>query len=439
MFIRRSWRISLAALLALSLVGATFVAVDLRPATAKTAQSCLTSQDCFTHTDLVFNANGTQPAPTPPATPAAPAPAPPTPGSPELVNQSDLNYQGSFRVPYGDGSNESSLSWGGAGLGYNPSNNSLFITGHGWTQLTAEISIPPLSQSTNPSSLSQARFLQRPQDATDGKLPLVTAPNDSNFDRVGGYLVDGSDLIVSGYNFYDAGDQQVSSHLLTNTDLGSSSNFVSLTNDVKPRWLGGAMTHIPESWQSEFGGDTFMTGLSGVSIISNSSVGPSAATFTRDSLLGGNDAELVLGYPLSDPLGVYEEQSQVWNGTSEVRGMVFPEGTSSVLYFGTHGVGQFCYGTGPDCADPVRSSQGTHAYPYRYQVWAYDATDLASVYAGDAKPESIEPYGLWELELPYSPDQTEIGGAAYDPDTGRIFISQAFADGDNPVIHVFQR
>ena len=176
---------------------------------------------------------------------------------------------------------------------------------------------------------------------------------------------------------------------------------------------------------------------SGVSIVSNSSVGPSAATFSKDSLTGGNDAELVLGYPLSDPLGEYGEQSEIWNGTSEVRGMVFPDGTSSVLYFGTHGVGQFCYGTGGACGDPVELAQGTHAYPYRYQVWAYDAADLASVHAGEAAPESVEPYDVWELTLPYSPQQTEIGGATYDAATGRIFVSQAFADGDHPVIHVF--
>ena len=375
-----------------------------------------------------------------PARPAVAAPLrtrEPTPERTELVTRTDLNYEGSFRVPYGDGSNESSLSWGGAGLGYNPSNDSLFITGHNWHQLTAEISIPEPARSDSSSALPQASFLQQPEDATDDRLASVSSPSDLTFGRIGGYLVDGDDLIVSGYNFYDAQDQQVSSHLLTDIDLGSSSDFVPLSDEVQPRWLSGAMTNIPESWRAAFGGDTFMTGLSGVSIVSNSSVGPSAATFSRDSLTGGNDAELVLGYPLSDPLGEYSEQSEIWNGTSEVRGMVFPDGTSSVLYFGTHGVGQFCYGTGGACGDPVELAQGTHAYPYRYQVWAYDAADLASVHAGEAAPESVEPYDVWELTLPYSPQQTEIGGATYDAATGRIFVSQAFADGDHPVIHVF--
>ena len=371
----------------------------------------------------------TEPGPSaPPTSDPAPAPEPttttntqtaPTPAEDanKLVVKTDLSYQGSFRVPYSDGTDETSLSWGGVGLGYNPSNDSLFITGHSWHQLTAEIDIPALGQETDSSALPQASFIQTPEDATDGKLPSVSTPEESVFGRIGGYLVDGDDLIVSGYDFYDAANNQTRSHLVTNTSLGDSSDFVTLTNDVPARWLGGAMTTIPLEWRDSFGGDTFMGGLSGVSIASNSSVGPSAATFTRDSLDGSHAAKLVLGYPLSRPLAPYDAHNDVWNGTSEVRGMVFPDGTDSVLYFGNHGVGEFCYGTGAECGDPVRSDQGTHGYPYRYQVWAYDAADLATVYAGDAAPESIFPYDVWDLELPYTPLTTEISGTAYDPAT----------------------
>ena len=46
------------------------------------------------------------------------------------------------------------------------------------------------------------------------------------------------------------------------------------------------------------------------------------------------------------------------------------------------GTGTFCYGEGATCNDPTDSSKGNHAYPYQYQVWAYDANDLAAVKAG---------------------------------------------------------
>ena len=92
---------------------------------------------------------------------------------------------------------------------------------------------------------------------------------------------------------------------------------------------------------------------------------------------------------------------------TEVRGVVFPEGTRSVLFFGRHGGfgaspglpggGGFCYGFGtadpalvgtfpPGEADhyrydPEDGSKGVHGYPYRYYVWAHDANDLAAVAA----------------------------------------------------------
>ena len=97
----------------LTVFGATVVAVELTNGRADTP--------------AVAPEPATDP---PPPTAATLEPEPPAPEqtSAELVTRTDLNYEGSFRVPYGDSSNESSLSWGGAGLGYNPSNDSLFIT-----------------------------------------------------------------------------------------------------------------------------------------------------------------------------------------------------------------------------------------------------------------------------------------------------------------------
>jgi hypothetical protein len=87
--------------------------------------------------------------------------------------------------------------------------------------------------------------------------------------------------------------------------------------------------------------------------------------------------------------------------------MVFPSGSRSLLYFGTQGIGKFCYGEGtsdpslngkptPDgtiwCYDPDNSSKGTHAYPYVPEVWAYDARDLLAVRRGLKKPWQVKPY-----------------------------------------------
>jgi hypothetical protein len=97
-----------------------------------------------------------------------------------------------------------------------------------------------------------------------------------------------------------------------------------------------------------------------------------------------------------------------------------------------------------ECFDPTDTSKGTHAYPYQYQVWAYDVLDLAAVKAGQRQPWDVHPYAVWSLTFPISPvgGNIHLGGAAYDPQTQRIYVSQLHADvigfDPLPVIHVFQ-
>jgi hypothetical protein len=132
----------------------------------------------------------------------------------------------------------------------------------------------------------------------------------------------------------------------------------------------------------------------------------------------------------------------VWNGTSVVGGVTFPSGTRSVLFFGHHGTGPFCYGEGGatgECPDPANDSKGNHAFPYKFVVWAYDANDLAAVKAGQREAWNVWPYAIWDLTLPYTTAGYAIlKGAAFDPQTGRIYVAAGFSDADRPVIHVFQ-
>jgi hypothetical protein len=70
------------------------------------------------------------------------------------------------------------------------------------------------------------------------------------------------------------------------------------------------------------------------------------------------------------------------------------------------------------------------------EVWAYDAAQLLSVRQGHKQPWQVKPYATWSLHLPYG--SSRIGGAAYDPATGIVFISQQYANGPDPVIEVFK-
>jgi len=134
-----------------------------------------------------------------------------------------------------------------------------------------------------------------------------------------------------------------------------------------------------------------------------------------------------------------------------VVGIAFPKGTRSVLFIGTHGQGEYCYGPGtedqqkhgmPDgegnvyCYDLVSSSKGTHAYPYVHQVWAYDAEDLLAVKAGQKQSWEVVPYATFQLDGINKDGGASIAGAAFDPATGRLFVTERY--GDNPRVHVFQ-
>ena len=118
-----------------------------------------------------------------------------------------------------------------------------------------------------------------------------------------------------------------------------------------------------------------------------------------------------------------------------------------MLFFGTQGIGRFCYGEGTDrrdlegqptpdgstwCYDPDGSSKGTHAYPYVAEVWAYDARSLEKVRRHRKRPWQVRPYATWRLHLPF--DSGQIGGAAYDPARQRIYVSQQYGNGMVPVV-----
>jgi hypothetical protein len=193
------------------------------------------------------------------------------------VALSDLVYQGAFRVPQGS-TDQTSFSYGGIAITFNPANNSLFMTGHDSYQRSAEMSIPAVVNNSSINSLNTATLLQLFADATDGKLNQIN-PSDPNWKKIGGHLVYSGKLYVTGYSYYDGGGTQVLSHFVSGTNL-------SVSNDVQGpyqvgNWAGivsGYMADIPPEWQSLFGGPA-LTGNCCLSIISRTSLGPAASVF----------------------------------------------------------------------------------------------------------------------------------------------------------------
>ncbi len=431
----------------------------------------------------------------------------PVPG-PERLQSKDLVYECTFRVPPSSDVKVESLGYGGTGLTYWPAHNSLLIGGHDWYQRTAEISIPADCGAQNSiDALARATMIQAPADLLQGKRNTIDGDT-KNGVKVGGHLIDGPRIIVSAWSYYDGGQAtQTRTHFVVNEQNFAQLTPASVTGpyQVGQGWAGiirapdgdlnrriggfvsGYMATIPQQWQQRLGG-THLTGQGGgVSVLQRTSAGPSASVFSPAALQQGNEvtakgersaaavpATMLMGYPtdsgnpkssLNRPtIGIWGKAGGLYDGTQIFRGMVFPDGTRSILFFGRGGT-RFCYGTGTAdpaldlkpvpgtphhyCYDPVPGgqTQGTHGYPNRSLVFAYDVMDLIAAKEGKIKGYDVKPYATWTFSAPFQQRMNASGadigdysivGAAYDPATRRIFLSAYRNDGDDPLIHVYR-
>ena len=376
----------------------------------------------------------------------APAPAPPppspgtTPSTAPLVQQASLQYLGSFAVPgttLGSTYGFNAAGTGGLGtyaMAFNPARKSIFLGGHPYEQRVAELAIPA-SLTDTPT----ATALQNLIDPLEGKLNSIN-PTDPNSKVIGSALVYNNQLFIGAFSYYDGAATQTRSEFSRPLDLSSQGKVVGPVKigDRYPGWVDKYAALIPPEWQAAFGGPALAGGTLGA-INSLQSWGPSATVFDPAQVNGVTTVAgaTLLGYPYGTPLADTATGNQYLSQADFITGMVFPAGTRSVLFFGRHGLGSYCYGTGGtagDCYDPDDGSKGIHSYPYRSQVWAYDANDLVAVKAGQKQSYQVMPYAVWQLDASFQ----DVQGVAYDSAAQRLYVSQVYADNTKPLIRVYQ-
>jgi hypothetical protein len=380
----------------------------------------------------------------------------PPPPSGALLQNTNLVLAGTFRLPsttlgstWGFGSNAGCCGLGTYGMTFNPNRNSIYVGGHPYEQRLAEIAIPS-SLSGSPIATALSNLI----DPLEGKIGSIN-PGDSNTKIVGGTLVYNGRLIVSAYSYYDGAGTQNVSTFARPTDLSSTGQLVGPVKigSQYPGWVDKYAALIPAEWQGTLGGPALAGGAGGA-INSLQSWGPSVSVFdpSRIGTTSPVPATVVLGYPQAHPLGGPTAANALWSQSDVVTSVIFVPGTRSVLFFGLHGQGAYCYGPGTSnqsqagqpadggvdsyCYDPQNGSKGVHNYPYVSYVWAYDANDLAAVKAGTKNSYDVRPYATWNLDSSF----VEIQGAAYDPATHRLFVSQVSGDSANsgqPLIRVY--
>ena len=375
-----------------------------------------------------------------------------------LLQHGNLTYLGFFRLPtnqHSGGPLNAGFEYGGTALCFNPANTSLFLCGHDGEQYSAEVSVPVIG--------GTAGMIQTLHDALEGHLNDVRPVGNTTACKVGGHFLYNGKLYVSDFMYYDGAGTQTLSEFVRPISLSTLGQVVGPTR-VGPLGAGfysGYMTAIPAAWQTLLGGPALI-GNADLSIISRTSYGPAAFAF--DPLSLGAATPLVYYTQAHQTLGTYGKgqdgiSNPVFNGSSRVKGVVFPAGANTVLFTGRTGTGPYCYGLGGSlptnytvtpnqCFDPVNPQKGEHAYPYTLYVWAYDANDLAAVHAGTKQPWDVVPYASWSLTdgsgNALLGNSEFSGGAAYDPVQNLLYVSEVNAEVVGgaglkyPHIHVYQ-
>ena len=374
------------------------------------------------------------------------------PGVPnqQLLQPSQLMYQGAFRLP--PGPTGSSFADAGSAIAFNAAGQSLFVGSPASYQMVGEFSVPAIRVSTVLTDLATAGVIQPFADPTDGALPSVNDNGTTN--KVGGALVYGNQLLVTSFSLFNNVNSHVSSQFISSLNLSLSGDVEGplAVSSATPGYLDGYFTSVPLAWQAALGGPV-LNGNCCDSPANISVHGPSMFSLdlaTIDSVDRTPTTPLMY-YPQTSPTPNGSSGQTLFDAATEIKGLVFPEGTRTVLFFGRRGEGTPCDGLGtadPNlagtaapqgglyCYDPLTSARRTHAYPYVYYVWAYDAADLAAVKSGAKKPWEVSAYQTWRLDLPFRGVSAELQGVTYDRQTGRIFVSQAHGDGSRPIVYV---
>ena len=365
----------------------------------------------------------------------------------------NLVYTGGIRLPSAH-NNGDSFAGGGQAVAFNPAGPTLFISSVAGR--VAEVTIPTPSVNADAKKLPAAAYLQGFADPTEGRVKEVA----SGGVLISSLLVEAGRLYGTASVYYDANNAQRVSHFSRSLRLSEPSfqGWTQVWESGKSGFVAGSLAAIPLDWRKQLGG-AMVSGQCCVPIISRTSWGPAAFSFDPSAI--GRPiatASPLLYYTAEHPtLGSWGASNEGFGDSTELGGLVIVNGTRTALYFGRNGIGEACYGAGTAakslvgtlssdgakyCYDPTSSYKGTHAYPYRYQIWAYDLTDFAAVKKGGKRPWQVVPYAIWPLEFPTPEPRTVIGGVGYDPLHQTIYVAQRHADRDDyesrPVIHTFR-
>jgi len=360
----------------------------------------------------------------------------------------------------------------------------------------AEITIPKPSLARDLNALPRARFLQNFHGVFTGRFKGL-----DEIQRVGLQFLDTPEtgpLIHVAWGQHFQPDPPAPSHGWLKSDLGhpefKGEWFVAANN---PYAVNGYMFEIPKDWADRHTEGRILAtgryrdgGWSGL--------GPALYAYrpweSGTGAAPSPDTKLpsvaLLQFPTSRETEQMDRALKGYQHPDEWEGgawITTVSGKSAVLFAGTKSIGaKYWYGfvnpQGPDkvcvhgasvgqfpacrladgascpASDMIEceghnDSRGWWSTRFAARFILYDPDDFAAVAAGRMKPWQPQPYAQLDLDehLYHNPDGVEtamlgsgpqqrfrIGSVAYDRAGGYLYVTEPFADGAQPVVHVWQ-
>ena len=387
-----------------------------------------------------------------------------SPESEGLLGPAGIRYLGAFRLPPDGEGEEGSFAFSGEAMAYcgtgDNGKGSLYITGHNWHTRVVEISIPEPSLSRDPDYLPRAQLLQ---PFSDIRGTLFDRWN-LEIPRAGLEVIGDRLFFCWGAHFEEPTGW--GTHGARSLDLSQApAESVCRVIDTAQRVYStnDYLFKIPASWADRH--------LPGYDLATGrfrdggwSGMGPALfALRSRDILETGMDEQVC-----AVPLILYED-SYTGDGGAKLAGYSHADSWSggawtdtvagsAVIFIGTHGFGKTWYGFAngveyplggnenevyPEVPEPPYEQRGWWNDDFRPVLLLYRPEDLAKAAKGELPADQVQPYALLDLSRfmlrnKLDTDMQLLGDMAYDPARGLLYVQELFAEGDRPVIHVFQ-
>lgn len=377
-----------------------------------------------------------------------------------LVQPSDLDYLGAFRLP--DGTDDAhSWAWARDAVTYYPAGDpsgaadghpgSIYGTGHAVWQYVSEVSIPnPVISPTK--SLDDLNTAVTLQDFTDVRAGLYDSLNEILRSGMA-YLPAQGDQATGklhmswGQHFQEEGSPElIPSHMWSELGLSDPQTQGAWWIDGQSIYsVNDYMFEIPEAWASTHA-TSYRLATGRYRDGGWSGQGPSLyaiAPWNEGNPPPPNtslDNATLLHY---DAAGVGEHTLNNYHHSDEwAGGEWLTEGDrSAVIFVGTKGTGDCWYG-GPN-HEWHHPDRGWWSDGFVGQILFYDPDDFAAVAEGSMEPYDPQPYATLNVDQYLyhvgGPQQKEhISGVCYDRENGLLYLFEPYVDNDKPIVHVFQ-